>query len=319
MRKYTQQPRVYQSHTSRIAPRPHILDIAPRPSESKPLAPPMSITRFLGLSFLVNTPIYFIIYVLSSFFLVQSIFLPDSLISFITYISSSFLPLIIGLFSIVSIILPCLFLAFMVSYISSFIQSFLDTPIDKNPSSLLDYRITIPTLLFKCIITIIAIIPLSLWMLFSSFLTVVNYVIQNPSCLLCFPRIISPIWSFVQSYLDPFAYFFLYELPERIAHLAFCLMTEPWMTTQFLAKLVKSVLLLIGIPVNELGKGLSWIGRMLVRTGGAGHLMGTSDEGQAGGILLIVGYLVLDWANGLALSFLKNVVVSALLRTFSFL
>jgi len=314
MWRHIQHLRDYQSSYSRTAQ-------IPRPPE--PPTPPMSIIRFLGLSFLVNTPVYFFIYAFSSLFLVQYILLPAPLRSFITYIRDFLLPPIIGLLATVSIILPFLFIAFMTSHISSFIQAFLDTPIGKtqfpSPSN---YRPETPALSPEPPLAFTTFTPLSILTLFHSFLTSVLNVIQNPSCLLCFLKVIFSIWSFVRSYLDPYAYVFLYQLPERIAHLALCLIMEPWRATQLLAELVRGVLVLIGIPVNEFGKGVSWIGRMLAKMGGGGHLMGVQqnrDEGLVDGVLLIVGYLMLDWMKGLVLSTLKDFVVSALVIPFSWL
>lgn len=183
-------------------------------------------------------------------------------------------PILRLLFS-TSIILPCLILAFTASRISSFIQSFLDAP--NAGHSLLDYCFGIQSLLFECVLTTITFIPWLTFALFHSFLTSVLYVVQDPSCLLHFLRAFFPTWSFVRSYFNPYAYAILYELPKKSAHLALLVVREPWLITHLLVELMRSVLLLIGIPINKFGKGVSWIGRMLVKTGGARNF----DRGPA--------------------------------------
>ncbi|KAF8425271.1 hypothetical protein EV426DRAFT_596944 [Tirmania nivea] len=321
--RHIQQPRDYgyPFRSSRAIPISGALATALRPPNPpappspvpEPSAPTMSIAYFLSLSFLVNTPVYFFIYALSSLFLVQYVCLPAPIVSFITYIGSFFFLPIIGFLFTVLIIFPCLLLAFTTSHISSFIQSFLDVPINKNTfPSLLDYCVKFLSQSFELIPIIIVSIPLLLVALFHSILTSALYIISNPSCIICFPEVILSIWSFVRFQFDPYAYLFLYNLPGRFAYLVLGLVLEPWKITQFLAEIAKSVLLLIGIPVNELGKGVSWIGRKLAKTGGAGHFMGVRQRGSDGllvGVLLIVGYMMLDWMKGLTLSRLKDFVV----------
>ncbi|KAF8433445.1 hypothetical protein BGX38DRAFT_203542 [Terfezia claveryi] len=252
----------------RIPPRtPRVSEIAPESS-----APPMNITRFLCL-----LTVCFLIYILSCLFLVQFILPPALLLTAFAYISNFFLTLIIGLFFSTSIILPCLILAFTASRISSFIQTFLDAP---NPSpSLLDYCFEIQSLLIEYILTTVTFTPRLTFILFPSLLKSVLYVVQDSSCLLRFLRVLFPTWSFVRSYFNPYAYAILYELPNKFAHSALLVIKKPWTITHLLVELMRCILLLIRIPVNKLGEGVSWIGRgrMRVKTGGVGNF----DRGPA--------------------------------------
>ena len=173
--------------------------------------------------------------------------------------SDAFLTLVVGLLCAVSTTVPFLFLTFVISRASSSIESFLDAPINLNSVlSILDYYRKILSRLFEFIIFI----PLLPMVVSQSFLTRFRYVIQN------LPRLTQAMtraWTITQSCLDRYAYTVLFELPERSVYAALDTIRKPWKATQYFAELVRSVLLLIGILVTELGKSVWWIGRSLTK------------------------------------------------------
>ena len=278
----------------------------PPPSE-------ISLIGFLFLSILVNGPIYVFIYVLTSLFLIQYIFIPALVITSISYISGSFLAVMLGLLSSASVVLPFFIIAFITSRISSSIESLLDTPISQTALPRL-YRITLR--LLKLIFTTIPTILLLPLNLFQYFLTVILHVVQTPSIVLQF---IAHMWDVVSPYSDPYAHLVLYQLPERAAGIVVKAIFGPWKVTQSLAEVIRPVLLFVGILVNWLGSGVSLIGRKFTRMGGAGHWMGARhkrDDGKVAAILIVLGYLVLDCKYEWVLTMLMKSVVSVIVASF---